>query len=66
MEWEVPHLLTGLAETPEVYFDSIAQVHLDSYARGPGLPDRRCGLVRLTTVGYGHHPRDGRCIPPGA
>jgi 2-polyprenyl-6-methoxyphenol hydroxylase-like FAD-dependent oxidoreductase len=34
MGWEVPHLLTGLAETPEVYFDSIAQVHLDSYARG--------------------------------
>lgn len=34
MGWEVPHLLTGLAETPEVHFDSIAQVHLDSYARG--------------------------------
>jgi 2-polyprenyl-6-methoxyphenol hydroxylase-like FAD-dependent oxidoreductase len=34
MGWEVPHLLTGLAETPEVYFDSIAQVHLDAYARG--------------------------------
>jgi 2-polyprenyl-6-methoxyphenol hydroxylase-like FAD-dependent oxidoreductase len=34
MGWEVPHLLAGLAETPEVYFDSIAQVHLDSYARG--------------------------------
>jgi 2-polyprenyl-6-methoxyphenol hydroxylase-like FAD-dependent oxidoreductase len=34
MGWEVPHLLAGLAEAPEVYFDSIAQVHLDSYARG--------------------------------
>jgi 2-polyprenyl-6-methoxyphenol hydroxylase-like FAD-dependent oxidoreductase len=34
MGWEVPHLLGGLAETSEVYFDSIAQVHLDSYARG--------------------------------
>jgi 2-polyprenyl-6-methoxyphenol hydroxylase-like FAD-dependent oxidoreductase len=34
MGWEIPHLLTGLAETPEVYFDSIAQVHLDTYARG--------------------------------
>ena len=32
--WEVPHLLDGLAEAPQVYFDSIAQVHLDSYARG--------------------------------
>jgi 2-polyprenyl-6-methoxyphenol hydroxylase-like FAD-dependent oxidoreductase len=32
--WEVPHLLAGLAEAPELYFDSIAQVHLDSYARG--------------------------------
>jgi 2-polyprenyl-6-methoxyphenol hydroxylase-like FAD-dependent oxidoreductase len=34
MGWEVPHLLEGLAAAPEVYFDSIAQVHLDSYARG--------------------------------
>lgn len=32
--WEVPHLLDGLAKAPEVYFDSIAQVHLDSYSRG--------------------------------
>jgi 2-polyprenyl-6-methoxyphenol hydroxylase-like FAD-dependent oxidoreductase len=34
MGWEVPTLLEGLAAAPEVYFDSIAQVHLDSYARG--------------------------------
>lgn len=34
MGWEVPHILDGLASAPEVYFDSIAQVHLDSYARG--------------------------------
>jgi 2-polyprenyl-6-methoxyphenol hydroxylase-like FAD-dependent oxidoreductase len=34
MGWEVPRILDGLAEAPEVYFDSIAQVHLDSYARG--------------------------------
>jgi 2-polyprenyl-6-methoxyphenol hydroxylase-like FAD-dependent oxidoreductase len=32
--WEVPHLLAGLADAPELYFDSIAQVHLDPYARG--------------------------------
>jgi 2-polyprenyl-6-methoxyphenol hydroxylase-like FAD-dependent oxidoreductase len=34
MGWEVPHLLEALAEAPEVYFDSIAQVHLGSYSRG--------------------------------
>jgi 2-polyprenyl-6-methoxyphenol hydroxylase-like FAD-dependent oxidoreductase len=34
MGWEVPALLEGLAEAPEVYFDSIAQVHLSSYSRG--------------------------------
>ncbi|HEY1842892.1 MAG TPA: FAD-dependent monooxygenase [Mycobacterium sp.] len=34
MGWEVSSLLEGLAEAPEVYFDSIAQVHLDSYSRG--------------------------------
>ncbi|MDR3662511.1 MAG: FAD-dependent monooxygenase [Mycobacterium sp.] len=34
MGWEVPTLLKALAEAPQVYFDSIAQVRLDSYARG--------------------------------
>jgi 2-polyprenyl-6-methoxyphenol hydroxylase-like FAD-dependent oxidoreductase len=34
MAWEVPNMLDGLAEAGEVYFDSIAQVHLDSYSRG--------------------------------
>jgi 2-polyprenyl-6-methoxyphenol hydroxylase-like FAD-dependent oxidoreductase len=34
MGWEVPNLLEGLAAAPEVYFDSIAQVHLPSYSRG--------------------------------
>jgi 2-polyprenyl-6-methoxyphenol hydroxylase-like FAD-dependent oxidoreductase len=34
MGWEVKTLLDGLAEAPEVYFDSIAQVHLPSYSRG--------------------------------
>jgi 2-polyprenyl-6-methoxyphenol hydroxylase-like FAD-dependent oxidoreductase len=34
MGWEAPQLLDGLADAAEVYFDSIAQVHLDSYARG--------------------------------
>lgn len=34
MGWEVPVLLKALATTPEIYFDSVAQVHLDSYSRG--------------------------------
>ena len=34
MGWEVPNLVDGLGEASEVYFDSLAQVHLDSYARG--------------------------------
>ena len=34
MGWEIPALLDGLAEAPDVYFDSIAQVHLSSYSRG--------------------------------
>jgi 2-polyprenyl-6-methoxyphenol hydroxylase-like FAD-dependent oxidoreductase len=34
MGWEVSNLLEGLAEAPQVYFDSIAQVHLDCYSRG--------------------------------
>jgi 2-polyprenyl-6-methoxyphenol hydroxylase-like FAD-dependent oxidoreductase len=34
MGWQVPNMLEGLAAATDVYFDSIAQVHLDSYARG--------------------------------
>jgi 2-polyprenyl-6-methoxyphenol hydroxylase-like FAD-dependent oxidoreductase len=34
MGWQVSNLLEGLAEAPQVYFDTIAQVHLDSYSRG--------------------------------
>jgi 2-polyprenyl-6-methoxyphenol hydroxylase-like FAD-dependent oxidoreductase len=34
MGWQVPTFIDGLAGAREVYFDSIAQVHLDSYARG--------------------------------
>ena len=34
MGWEVPHLARRPRRGCEVYFDSIAQVHLDSYARG--------------------------------
>ncbi len=34
MGWEASHLLQRLAEAPEVYFDSIAQVHLNSFSRG--------------------------------
>jgi 2-polyprenyl-6-methoxyphenol hydroxylase-like FAD-dependent oxidoreductase len=34
MGWEVPAMLRGLAEAEDVYFDSIAQVHLSRYSRG--------------------------------
>jgi len=34
MGWEIPTLLNGLAKAPDVYFDSIAQVHLSRYSRG--------------------------------
>jgi 2-polyprenyl-6-methoxyphenol hydroxylase-like FAD-dependent oxidoreductase len=34
MGWEVPNMLDGLAEASEVYFDSIAQVHVESYSHG--------------------------------
>ena len=34
MGWQVPAMLDGLAVADPVYFDSIAQVRLDSYSRG--------------------------------
>jgi 2-polyprenyl-6-methoxyphenol hydroxylase-like FAD-dependent oxidoreductase len=39
MGWAIPNLLEALAQAPDVYFDSIAQVHLSSYSHG------RAGLV---------------------
>jgi 2-polyprenyl-6-methoxyphenol hydroxylase-like FAD-dependent oxidoreductase len=32
--WEVPRLLRGLAEAPDLYFDAIARVDVPRYARG--------------------------------
>jgi 2-polyprenyl-6-methoxyphenol hydroxylase-like FAD-dependent oxidoreductase len=32
--WEVPWLLGELTQTPDFYFDSTSQVHLDRYSRG--------------------------------
>jgi 2-polyprenyl-6-methoxyphenol hydroxylase-like FAD-dependent oxidoreductase len=32
--WEVPRLLDGMADAPDFYFDSLSQVHLDSWSAG--------------------------------
>ena len=32
--WEVPRLLEGMAGSPDFYFDSLSQVHLDRWATG--------------------------------
>jgi 2-polyprenyl-6-methoxyphenol hydroxylase-like FAD-dependent oxidoreductase len=34
MRWHVPHLLTGLRDAPEVYFDSISLVHVPTWSSG--------------------------------
>ncbi|MFI0352870.1 FAD-dependent monooxygenase [Actinomadura sp. 9N407] len=32
--WEVPRLLKGVSDSPDFYFDSISQVHLDRWSEG--------------------------------
>jgi 2-polyprenyl-6-methoxyphenol hydroxylase-like FAD-dependent oxidoreductase len=34
MRWHVPHLLTGLRDAPEVYFDSISRVRVPAWSSG--------------------------------
>jgi 2-polyprenyl-6-methoxyphenol hydroxylase-like FAD-dependent oxidoreductase len=34
MNWQVPHLLDQLEHTPAFYFDSITQIHMDTWSRG--------------------------------
>ncbi|ADD42677.1 FAD-dependent monooxygenase [Stackebrandtia nassauensis] len=32
--WELPHLLAALPEAPELYFDHLAQIHMDTWTSG--------------------------------
>lgn len=34
LEWEVPRLLAAMKESPDFYFDSVAQVHLPCWSKG--------------------------------
>jgi 2-polyprenyl-6-methoxyphenol hydroxylase-like FAD-dependent oxidoreductase len=34
MGWQVPHLMAELDRTPAFYFDSITQIHMDTWSRG--------------------------------
>jgi 2-polyprenyl-6-methoxyphenol hydroxylase-like FAD-dependent oxidoreductase len=49
--WEVPHLLEAMWRAPEVYFDSVSQVHLDRWSAG------RVALVG--DAAYGPSPMAG-------
>jgi 2-polyprenyl-6-methoxyphenol hydroxylase-like FAD-dependent oxidoreductase len=50
--WEVPRLLRELAGTPDLYFDSNAQVEMDSWSSGR--------VVLLGDAGYCAAPTSGR------
>ena len=65
MGWEVPNMLDGLAEASEVYFDSIAQVHLESYSRGRVCLIGDAAWCASPRSG-GHQPRGGRRLRAGS
>ena len=33
-EWRVPEILDAVARDPELYFDSVSQIHMDTWAKG--------------------------------
>ncbi|OLZ66862.1 FAD-dependent oxidoreductase [Streptomyces sp. IMTB 2501] len=45
MGWQTPHVLKALDETDDLYFDAIAQIHVDRLAKGR--------VVLLGDAGYG-------------
>ncbi|WP_369392106.1 FAD-dependent monooxygenase [Streptomyces sp. CG1] len=45
MGWETPHVLKALDETDDLYFDAIAQIHVDRLAKGR--------MALLGDAGYG-------------
>jgi 2-polyprenyl-6-methoxyphenol hydroxylase-like FAD-dependent oxidoreductase len=49
--WQVPRLLAALRDTPDLYFDTYGQVHLDSWSRGR--------VALLGDAGYSPSPLTG-------
>jgi 2-polyprenyl-6-methoxyphenol hydroxylase-like FAD-dependent oxidoreductase len=43
--WEVPQLLAAMREAPDFYFDSLSQIHMESWSRGR--------IALLGDAGYG-------------
>ncbi|MFF2145721.1 FAD-dependent monooxygenase [Kitasatospora sp. NPDC058190] len=52
LRWETPRLLKALAEAPDLYCDSMAQIHLDHWSRGR--------IVLLGDAGYCASPLSGQ------
>ncbi|MGW4424360.1 FAD-dependent monooxygenase [Streptosporangium sp. NPDC004631] len=53
--WETPRLLEAMWEAPDFYFDSISQVHMESWSRGRAvlLGDAACCASPLSGMGTG-------------
>jgi 2-polyprenyl-6-methoxyphenol hydroxylase-like FAD-dependent oxidoreductase len=52
VEWDVPKLLAAVREAPDLYFDSLSQIHMDRWSRG------RVALVG--DAGYCASPASGQ------
>ncbi|WFB09388.1 FAD-dependent monooxygenase [Streptomyces sp. LX-29] len=50
--WEMPRLLEGVWDAPDFHFDSVSQIHLDSWSRGR--------VVLLGDAGYCGSPASGQ------
>ena len=53
--WEAPRLLAAMEDAPDFYFDSISQIHMDSWSQGRVvlLGDAACCASPLSGMGTG-------------
>ncbi|WP_457032195.1 FAD-dependent monooxygenase [Kitasatospora sp. P5_F3] len=51
--WQVPRLLAGMADAPDFYFDSVGQVHLESWSRGRAVLLGDAGYCPTPLTGLG-------------
>ncbi len=51
--WQVPRLLAAMADAPDFYFDSVGQVHLESWSRGRAVLLGDAGYCPTPLTGLG-------------
>jgi hypothetical protein len=51
LSWECPQILAAMESCPELYFDRVSQIRMDTWSRGTRWTYRRRGLLSLIARG---------------